>query len=87
MFIYKISNILKGAILSTYQKNRVENVCKRLSLISLAYLWERDQLELLDEMITSDIHAVLIKIACIGRINNFTPQTVSYYLKIKRVES
>jgi diphthine-ammonia ligase len=55
--------------LSTYQKNRVENVCERLNLKSLAYLWERDQLELLDEMIESDVHAVLIKIACIGTLS------------------
>lgn len=29
-----------GAILSDYQRNRVENVCTRLKLTSLAYLWK-----------------------------------------------
>ncbi|XP_030641198.1 diphthine--ammonia ligase [Chanos chanos] len=55
-----------GAILSDYQRVRVENVCCRLRLQPLAYLWRRDQAELLSEMISSDIHALLIKVAAFG---------------------
>lgn len=29
-----------GALLSTYQRTRVENVCQRLELTALAYLWQ-----------------------------------------------
>ncbi len=32
-----------GAILSDYQRVRVESVCSRLGLTSLAFLWRRDQ--------------------------------------------
>lgn len=52
-----------GAILSDYQRIRVENVCSRLGLISLAYLWRRDQKELLQEMIDSQLHAIIIKVS------------------------
>ncbi|KAJ3330203.1 ATP binding domain 4 [Blyttiomyces sp. JEL0837] len=55
-----------GAILSNYQRVRVENVCVRLGLTCLAYLWRRDQSELLQEMIDCQLHAVLIKVASIG---------------------
>ncbi|XP_034419249.1 diphthine--ammonia ligase isoform X2 [Cyclopterus lumpus] len=55
-----------GAILSDYQRVRVENVCLRLGLQPLAYLWRRDQESLLSEMISSDLHAVLIKVAAFG---------------------
>lgn len=55
-----------GAILSDYQRVRVEHVCQRLSLTSLAYLWRRDQEELLKEMIDSQLKAVLIKVASLG---------------------
>ncbi|KAM8913996.1 diphthine--ammonia ligase [Spinachia spinachia] len=55
-----------GAILSDYQRVRVENVCSRLGLQPLAYLWRRDQESLLSEMISSDLHAVLIKVAAFG---------------------
>lgn len=63
---YKVEGVSSGAILSTYQKNRVENVCARLGLVSLAYLWQRNQRELLEEMISSGIEAILIKVACMG---------------------
>lgn len=55
-----------GAILSKYQKNRVENVCKRLHLQVLAYLWNRDQKELLKEMIENGMEAILVKTASFG---------------------
>lgn len=57
-----------GAILSNYQNNRVANVCERLNLTPLAYLWERDQSELLREMIDNDIDAILIKVAALGLV-------------------
>ncbi|TMS21504.1 Diphthine--ammonia ligase [Larimichthys crocea] len=55
-----------GAILSDYQRVRVENVCLRLGLQPLAYLWRQDQESLLHEMISSDLHAILIKVAAFG---------------------
>lgn len=83
--------VCSGAIMSNYQKNRVENMCvafeketallaacgtlpccftfcscSRLGLVSLAYLWERDQSELLSEMISSRLRAIVIKCATLG---------------------
>ncbi|XP_062580871.1 uncharacterized protein LOC134242764 [Saccostrea cucullata] len=62
----RIEAVSVGAILSDYQRVRVENVCQRLRLTSLAYLWRRDQDELLKEMIDSQVTAVLIKVASLG---------------------
>jgi diphthine-ammonia ligase len=59
-----------GAILSTYQRNRVENVCTRLGLISLSYLWRRDQQELLKEMIDCGVDAIILKVAAMGFVPN-----------------
>lgn len=58
--------VCSGAILSNYQRVRVENVCSRLNLVSLGFLWRRDQSELLDEMIDNQIEAVIIKVATLG---------------------
>ncbi|XP_060530629.1 uncharacterized protein LOC132704569 [Cylas formicarius] len=55
-----------GAILSDYQRLRVENVCIRLGLTPLAYLWQRNQKELLDEMIKCEVDAIVIKVAALG---------------------
>lgn len=40
--------------------------CGRLGLISLSYLWRRDQEQLLIEMIQCSVNAVLIKVAALG---------------------
>lgn len=32
--------VASGAVLSTYQRTRVESVCGRLGLQSLAFLWQ-----------------------------------------------
>lgn len=55
--------ISSGAIFSNYQKNRVENVCNRLNLVSLTPLWNQNQKDLLSEMIKYGIDARIIKIA------------------------
>ncbi|XP_012275518.1 diphthine--ammonia ligase isoform X2 [Orussus abietinus] len=61
-----VDAVSSGAVLSDYQRIRVENVCNRLNLTSLAYLWRRDQEELLKEMIECSVNAVLIKVASLG---------------------
>eukprot|EP00041_Stephanoeca_diplocostata_P017507 m.354832 g.354832 ORF g.354832 m.354832 type:complete len:787 (+) comp20727_c0_seq1:289-2649(+) len=55
-----------GALLSNYQRIRVEGVCDRLGLQSLSYLWQRKQDELLDEMIDTGMEAIAVKVACMG---------------------
>ncbi|KAM7542520.1 hypothetical protein Aperf_G00000011552 [Anoplocephala perfoliata] len=59
-----IDAILSGAILSNYQRERVENICERLSWNSLAYLWRRNQKELLLDMIAAGIMARIVKVRC-----------------------
>ncbi|KAF9764262.1 Diphthine--ammonia ligase [Nosema granulosis] len=55
--------VSSGAILSRYQKNRVENVANRLGISSMAPLWNFDQKKLLKEMIDYGLEAVLVKVA------------------------
>ncbi|GME81609.1 unnamed protein product [[Candida] boidinii] len=59
-----VQGVSVGAILSTYQRTRVEDVCLRLGLTSLSYLWNRDQGELMNEMCQSEMEARIIKIWC-----------------------
>lgn len=41
--------------------------CTRLGLVCLAYLWRREQEELLQEMIMAGVKAIVIKVASMGR--------------------
>ncbi|KAM6444822.1 diphthine--ammonia ligase isoform 3-T3 [Rhynochetos jubatus] len=61
-----VEGVSVGAILSDYQRVRVEDVCRRLNLQPLAYLWRRNQEILLKEMISSNIQAIIIKVAAFG---------------------
>ncbi|GAB2228849.1 hypothetical protein Droror1_Dr00022980 [Drosera rotundifolia] len=64
--IPSVSAVSSGAIASDYQRLRVESVCSRLGLVSLAYLWKQDQSFLLKEMIGKGVIAILVKVAAIG---------------------
>ncbi|ORX35894.1 hypothetical protein BD324DRAFT_682050 [Kockovaella imperatae] len=52
-----------GAILSNYQRLRIEHVCQRLGLVSLAYLWQMAQMPLLDSMFSSGLEPIIVKVA------------------------
>ena len=61
-----VSAVSSGAILSTYQRTRIEHVCSRLNLTSLSYLWRMSsQRSLLDSILDDgQIDAVLVRVAC-----------------------
>ncbi|KAL3777311.1 hypothetical protein ACHAWO_005077 [Cyclotella atomus] len=68
----EINAVSSGAILSTYQRTRIENVCSRLQLTSLAYLWRMgSQSHVLDSILQEQynendakMEAVLVRVAC-----------------------
>ncbi|KAK4276262.1 hypothetical protein QN277_019230 [Acacia crassicarpa] len=64
--IPSVTAVSSGAIASDYQRLRVESVCSRLGLVSLAYLWKQDQSLLLQEMIANGIVAITVKVAAMG---------------------
>ena len=72
-----VTGVSVGAILSNYQRVRVESVCLRLGLTPLAYLWQRDQAELLQEMIRDGMESVLVKVACLGLERKHLGQTLA----------
>jgi len=62
----EVDAVCSGSILSNYQRLRVESVCRRLNLTSLAFLWQRSQQEVLASMLDAGLDAVLVKIAAMG---------------------
>jgi diphthine-ammonia ligase len=62
---FQVDAVSSGAILSTYQRVRIENVCSRLGLTSLSYLWRLvPQKELLRRMLDDGVEAVIVRAAC-----------------------
>jgi len=59
-----VTAISSGAILSTYQRTRIESCCSRLNLTPLGYLWRvAPQREILESMLQDGVEAVLVKVA------------------------
>ena len=88
-----IQAVSVGAILSSYQRTRVEDVCGRLGLIVLSYLWQRDQMDLMyemclmsstekDEDTSGKLDARLIKVAAIGLDHSSLGKTLPEVLPI-----
>ena len=83
----EVTAVCSGAILSNYQRSRVESVCERLGLASLAFLWQREQAPLLDEMIAHRVEAVLVKVASLGLDSKHLGRTIGalqpHFLKLE----
>lgn len=80
-----------GAILSTYQRTRVESVALRLGLTPLSYLWQYPllppytQSSLLHDMTAIGQKAIIIKTASGGLDEDFLGLDVANYKTIARV--
>ena len=55
----EVTAVSSGAIASDYQRTRVERVCARLGLVSLAYLWHQPQSRLLQSMVSANRDGML----------------------------
>ena len=62
----EIQAVSSGAIMSTYQKNRVENLCGRLGLKSLAPIWKHEPKSLIQKFEDGGVKAILIRVCSYG---------------------
>ncbi|KAI4753202.1 adenine nucleotide alpha hydrolases-like protein [Aureobasidium sp. EXF-3400] len=81
----EVNAISTGAILSDYQRTRVESVAIRLGLVPLSYLWQYPFLppytetSLLDDMAAAGQDARIIKVASGGLDDGFLWENVANY--------
>ena len=61
-----VEGVISGAIASKYQKSRIDGICNKFGLIHLAPLWDRDPLDLLNEMVGTRFKAVITSVAAEG---------------------
>jgi diphthine-ammonia ligase len=53
-----VEGVVSGAVLSQYQKTRIDRICEKLRLASIAPLWQQDPWELLTEIIELSFHVI-----------------------------
>ncbi len=56
---YRIDGLVTGAVRSTYQASRIQQICHELKLWCFNPLWLKDQTELLQEVVDSKIIAII----------------------------
>ena len=61
--IYKIEGIVTGAIESIYQTSRIQIICNKLSLECFNPLWQRNQIELLHDLIRERFKVIVIGVS------------------------
>ncbi len=60
---YGLEGIVTGAIASSYQASRIQNICDKLGIICLNPLWQKDQLELLRDLINNQFDVMISAVA------------------------
>lgn len=61
-----IEAVVSGAVASSYQKKRIEKICKELGLKSITPLWNKKPEELLEEMIKNKFKIIITAVAAQG---------------------
>ncbi|CDJ29674.1 uncharacterized protein EMH_0023800 [Eimeria mitis] len=77
-----------GAILSEYQRRRLESICGYVRLLPVCLMWNREQKGLLKSMIDWGLHAVVVKTASMGLSKKHLGHSVSdlfpHFLELNR---
>ncbi|CDJ46381.1 hypothetical protein, conserved [Eimeria brunetti] len=84
----EIEAVTCGAILSEYQRRRLEYICGCARLLPVCLLWNREQKSLLKNMIDWGLHAVVVKTASMGLSKQHLGRSVSdllpHFLELNR---
>lgn len=60
---YKIQGIVTGAIQSVYQASRIQKICNKLNLEVFNPLWQKDEIEYLNELIKNKFKVIITAVA------------------------
>lgn len=60
---YGIEGIVTGAVESVYQASRIQKICNELKLYVFSPLWQKDQIELLKDLIKNKFEVIIVGVA------------------------
>jgi ABC transporter with metal-binding/Fe-S-binding domain ATP-binding protein len=63
---YKIKGIVTGAVESVYQSTRIQKICNKFKIECFNPLWQKNQIELLEELIKNKFEVIITGIAAEG---------------------
>ncbi len=63
---YEIKGVVTGAVASVYQSSRIQKICNELDIYCFNPLWQKDQVELLNELVKNNFKFRIVKVAADG---------------------
>ena len=57
---YNIGGVVSGAVESVYQASRIEKICNKLKIECFNPLWQKNQLELLEDLIKNKFEVIVV---------------------------
>jgi len=63
---HDIGGVVTGALASAYQASRVQRICDKLDLECFNPLWQKDQFELLEELIKNKFEVIIVGVFALG---------------------
>ncbi len=63
---FKIDGLVHGGIKSKFQKEKFENLCTKLNLISIDPLWDLEPKKYMNELLDSNFHFMMITVSSDG---------------------
>ena len=62
----KIEGVVTGAVASTYQASRIQKICNDLGLHCFNPLWQKNQFQLLNELLEKKFEVIVVAVAAAG---------------------
>ncbi len=72
-----VEAVYSGALESVYQKSRIDNICEKLGLISVAPLWHRNPKEYMKEIIDLGFEVILTSVSAYGLTEDWLGKTIT----------
>ncbi|MGE0793059.1 MAG: diphthine--ammonia ligase [Candidatus Woesearchaeota archaeon] len=83
---FGIECIVTGAIGSVYQAERIQKICDELGLVCLNPIWQKNQVELLHELVSNKFHVIVGAIAAYGLDKNWIGKELDSKMILKLSE-
>ena len=74
---YQIKGLVHGGIQSQFQKEKFENLCTKLNLKSITPLWNRNPLEYMNELISSNFVFIITSVSLSGLDDSWLGKTIT----------
>ncbi|MBU0636499.1 diphthine--ammonia ligase, partial [Candidatus Micrarchaeota archaeon] len=74
---FNLDGIVNGALLSNYQRERIEKVCDSLGLKIYSPLWQKEQLQELEELLQNKFEIIFSSIAAQGLSKEWLGKTIN----------